>query len=42
MQPTLVQVPPKVPDSMIATRLPSKSGVTRELPEPVPMIAKSK
>src|SRR3978361_54600 len=42
MQPTLRQVPPKVPDSMIATRLPSKSGVTSELPEPVPMIARSK
>src|SRR5665811_2212043 len=32
MQPTLMQVPPNVPDSMIATLLPSKSGVTRELP----------
>src|ERR1700712_1864290 len=42
MQPTFRQVPPKVPDSMIATPLPSKSGVTSELPDPVPMIARSK
>src|SRR5438132_403313 len=42
MQPTFRQVPPKVPPSMSATCLSSKSGVTRELPEPVPMIARSK
>src|SRR6476659_5857137 len=42
MHPTLRQVPPKVPPSMTATRLSSKSGVTSELPEPLPMMARSK
>ena len=30
MHSTFMQVPPNVPDSMIATLLPSKSGVTKE------------
>ena len=41
-QPTLMHVPPKVPSSMIAMRQSASSGVTSELPEPVPMIARSK
>src|SRR5947209_18584030 len=42
MHPTFRQVPPKTPCSTMATRLPSNSGVTSELPEPVPMMARSK
>src|SRR3954452_12733559 len=42
MQPTFRQVPPKVDSSMIAICQSSTSGVTSELPEPEPMIARSK
>jgi hypothetical protein len=41
MQPTLRQVPPNRPRSTIATSQSSNSGPTIELPEPVPMIARS-
>src|ERR1700712_3543782 len=42
MHPTFRQVPPKVPASTMAIRLPSNSGLTSEFPDPVPTIASSK
>ena len=41
MQPTFRQVPPKVPPSTIATSRPSSSGISSELPEPLPMMTRS-
>src|SRR5690242_10132487 len=41
MQPTLRQVPPKRPCSTIPMSSPSSSGVTRLLPDPVPMMSRS-
>ena len=41
MQPTLRQVPPKVPPSTIATSRPSSCGVSSEFPEPLPMMTRS-
>src|SRR5579875_3003082 len=37
-----MQVPPNTPSSTMATRQSSSSGVTSELPEPVPTITRSK
>src|SRR3954447_10272853 len=42
MQPTFRQVPPNVPFSRSATVLSAKRSSTIELPEPVPMTARSK
>src|SRR6188472_607995 len=42
MQPTLRQVPPNVPFSRIATLRSANRSSTIELPDPVPMIARSK
>ncbi len=42
MQPTLRQVPPKVPFSRIAVRHVLNRRSAMELPEPLPMIARSK
>jgi hypothetical protein len=43
MQPTLTQVPPKRPDSAIATRAPSvaQTRLARTPPEPPPMVKRS-
>src|SRR5690348_216564 len=41
MQPTLTHVPPNTPCSTMAMRQSSKSGVTSELPEPVPTMTRS-
>ena len=42
MQPAFRQVPPNTPRSTIATSSPSNSSVRIELPEPVPMMTRSK
>lgn len=41
-QPTLMQVPPKTRSSQMAMDMPAVSLPGMELPEPVPMIARSK
>jgi hypothetical protein len=43
MQPTLTQVPPKRPDSAIATRAPrvAETRLARTPPEPPPMVKRS-